>query len=209
MRMCVPIKVKTAKEALKIAALVRKKGIALVEIWLDPLPVRERETVLRKLKKPFIVKSLNPETLISACEFKSSFLDVDVNTQIGILKKIIKHAHSKKVKIILSFHDFKKTPPLHSLIKIIRKSFALDADISKIATFINHFEENVVLFELTKRISRQGKKIIALGMGEHGKISRIGTPLLGGYLTYIAYDEKHRTAPGQMVLKDLPLIRYR
>lgn len=201
MRICVPIKVKTTKEALKITTSVRGRGIQLVEIWLDPLLSRERVTVLKKLKKPFIVKSLNPETLISACAVgKPSFLDVDHLTPAKYIKKIIKTAHSHGSKIILSFHDFKKTPSLNILLNIVKKNFALGADIVKIATFINHFEENVVLFELTKRISGQGKKIIALGMGEKGKISRIGTPLLGGYLTYMAYDEKHRTAPGQMVL---------
>lgn len=204
MKICVPIKVKSAKDVFNIAAAVRRKGIPLVEIWLDPLSRVEREEVLRKLQKPYIVKSLNPETFIFACAVgKPSFLDVDHFTQVKYIKKIISMAHRHGSKVIVSFHDFKKTPSLNALFSIVKKSFALGADIVKIATFINHFEENVILFELTKRISGHGKKIIALGMGEKGKISRIGTPLLGGYLTYVAFDKKHRTASGQMILKNV------
>ncbi len=77
------------------------------------------------------------------------------------------------------------------------------ADIVKIAVLVKRWSDNVILFELTKRVSKSGGKIIAIGMGEKGKISRIGCPLLGSFLTYAALDARSKTAPGQLLLKDI------
>jgi 3-dehydroquinate dehydratase type I len=48
--------------------------------------------------------------------------------------------------------------------------------------------------------------LIAFCMGAIGKISRLATIKLGGYMTYAAPDEGKETAPGQMpvsVLRDM------
>ena len=40
-------------------------------------------------------------------------------------------------------------------------------------------------------------------MGEEGKLSRIITLLLGGFMTYAALDKQQATAPGQLTVKQL------
>jgi 3-dehydroquinate dehydratase len=40
-------------------------------------------------------------------------------------------------------------------------------------------------------------------MGEEGKLSRITTLLLGGFMTYAALDEQQATAPGQLPVLQL------
>ena len=48
-----------------------------------------------------------------------------------------------------------------------------------------------------------GFPLIAFCMGEQGKLSRIITLLLGGYMTYAAPDEQQATAPGQLSVRRL------
>jgi 3-dehydroquinate dehydratase len=40
-------------------------------------------------------------------------------------------------------------------------------------------------------------------MGEAGRLSRIATILLGGFMTYAALDATQATAPGQLTIQEL------
>ena len=72
-------------------------------------------------------------------------------------------------------------------------------DIIKIATNVINDNDNI---ELVKLLINKDKDIIVLGMGEKGKITRIISPLLGGYLTFASVDG-NISASGQISLSDL------
>lgn len=218
MKICVPIRAVTGKKAFHKAKLAFKRGADMVEIWLDALSETDRNWLLKHLAHPYIAV-LKPKAergsftgtdqerikiLQTALNSGADYIDIDFNLAKKTknrVKKVFKQ--QRKAKLIISYHNFEKTSDLNALLKIAKQAFSLSADIVKIGVKINGFCENVVLFELVRRIKAEGKKIIAVGMGDKGRISRFGCLILGGYLTYAALDEKERTAEGQMTLRNI------
>lgn len=128
-------------------------------------------------------------------DLEFDYLDVDL----AIANKII--IQRKKAKKIISYHNFQNTPSLVTLVNIAHKMRAFAPDILKFSVMINQSDDVNILFRflLSKRPS---ENIIALGMGKQGKITRLLTPLLGGYLTFASVDASS-SAPGQIDIKTM------
>ncbi len=109
-----------------------------------------------------------------------------------------------RTKTIVSFHNFRVTPNLNRLDQIKNKIKASGADIIKIATFTKSEQDVQNLLRLLINKDK-GEEMIVLGMGEVGQITRILSPLLGGYLTF-ASTESGGSAPGQIDIEQLRRI---
>jgi len=135
-----------------------------------------------KGKKIIVTDRKQRTSLIKeAIRLKADLIDLDISTGEKTIKKIINN--KKKSKIIISFHNFKKTSKKEIKNKY-NKIKKLNPDIIKIATFANSINDNIVIFDLIKQAKKEKKKIIALCMGEKGEISRILSPLFGATLTF-------------------------
>ncbi len=115
-----------------------------------------------------------------------------------------KDAFQTGQKIILSFHDFTKTPALAELEGIKKQMKKYPADIMKFATFVRDDVDSKVLFQFLLNKS-DNEEMIVVGMGERGKMVRIVGPLLGSYLTYASTDFL-QSAIGQMRIEELRKI---
>lgn len=231
MNICIPICAGNLQEAEKqvkratfLLKSVSKKTDVFFEIWLDRLVGSDFMANLRKLikfcKVPVIVvcrgkieagdfkgsESQRTEILKNAVLAGAKMIDCGIETDGELMGNLKNVCRKHGAKLIISKHIWDKTPELGDLLKIFKSAKGLGADIVKIATYVKKWSDNVILFELVSRISQKGGKIIAVGMGERGKISRIGCPLLGSYLTYVALDEKSRTASGQFTLKEIKAL---
>lgn len=201
---CVPIRQKSSKEAMKM--MVSSQKVADVsEIWFDEILDFSEEKVseiMKNKRKEVIYKwQGNNENLKIVLKNKIEYIDVDLKTEKSIIKEI--RELSPKTKIIMSFHDFKETPKTADLKKIISKMKTKKADILKIATFANNFSDNFIMFKILSDLTEKGEKAICLCMGEKGKFSRIAGHLLGNYLMYAPLDKKDITASGQLTVKEL------
>ena len=67
---------------------------------------------------------------------------------------------------------------------------------------VNNDEDNI---NLSKLLINRKTEMIVLGMGTKGKITRIITPFLGGYLTFASVG-KNKSASGQYSLSELKTI---
>jgi len=106
------------------------------------------------------------------------FIDIDLS----IAKDIVfDKQHSKR---ILSFHNFEKTPNLATLESIKKEMHDNQADIMKFATYANSMADSKTLLKFLLNKAPE-EKMIVLGMGNAGRMTRILSPLLGGYLTFI------------------------
>jgi len=162
----------------------------VLEIWFDEIP--------KNIKKPIIYKAQtfpNFKT-IKKCEYA----DVDVTTKKETIKKI--RESNPKIKIIISYHDFKKTPEIKELKKINRKMKRMGADIVKFATKANDITDSFGMLEFLSSITQKGQKAICLCMGEKGLLTRISGQFFGNYLMYFTKDKKSLTAPGQITIKE-------
>lgn len=217
-KICVPIKVKTVQEAIRLAKKARQKGAKYLEIWLDSLsddPILTLSKPKYRFLHPYIAvckgkkehgsfqgtEEARMDVLMAAAFSGADFVDIGITTNEKLLKHAIRRIKkSSKTKIILSYHNFQKPPSLETLLEICKKSFALGAHIVKIATKVKNGSDNVTLFELCSRLNKQKKKFIIVGMGKKGIVSRIGCLYLGGYFTYAASHKSQRTAQHQPVL---------
>lgn len=104
--------------------------------------------------------------------------------------------------IVGSYHNFKETPSKNEILSIFRNMERSKADILKIAVMPNSPKDVLNLLDASYEMyTNTDKAIIAISMGDLGKISRISAGLFGSYLTFASLGEK--SAPGQLSLEEL------
>ncbi|ENW91684.1 type I 3-dehydroquinate dehydratase [Acinetobacter dispersus] len=129
-------------------------------------------------------------------------LDVEMFRDQHIVENTIKLAHMKKVLIVMSNHDFQKTPPEAEIIKRLLKQDELGADILKIAVMPQNKQDVFTLMNATLKVSQQSKKpLLTMSMGKLGTISRIATANMGGSFSFGMIGEA--SAPGQIDVTQL------
>ena len=140
------------------------------------------------------------ENLIcSSIEAGATYVDIDFAEP---NPDVIALAKNLNCRIILSYHNFDKTPSNIFLKKLIFKyQFA---DIVKIATFINTPKDASRLLSLYQLDYKVG--LVALGMGELGRFTRIASHFLGAPLSFAFPDGGKPTALGQYSFSSLKSI---
>ena len=108
-------------------------------------------------------------------------------------------------KLILSQHDFKRTPG--NLDAILTELAASEADIIKLATTARHINDSLRMLEALRQA---GKPAIGLCMGGAGVMTRVLAGKAGAYLTFASLEAGSEAAPGQIPVNDmLGLYRFR
>eukprot|EP00197_Chlamydomonas_leiostraca_P004102 CAMPEP_0202872118 /NCGR_PEP_ID=MMETSP1391-20130828/20452_1 /ASSEMBLY_ACC=CAM_ASM_000867 /TAXON_ID=1034604 /ORGANISM="Chlamydomonas leiostraca, Strain SAG 11-49" /LENGTH=542 /DNA_ID=CAMNT_0049553083 /DNA_START=98 /DNA_END=1726 /DNA_ORIENTATION=+ len=106
-------------------------------------------------------------------------------------------------KVILSSHNFQKTPPAAELHQLAKDMHAAGADIVKIATMANDIADSAAVLSL---LQSPVAPTIALAMGEKGQIVRLLAAKYGGYLTFAALSPDKASAPGQPTVATLKAL---
>lgn len=141
------------------------------------------------------------------CENKYiDLIDVELFTGDNIVKEVIDNAHRNNIKVIMSNHDFNKTPSKDEILKRLLKMQELNADIPKIAVMPQSSEDVLSLLNATNEMVTKYAKspIITMSMSGLGVISRISGEIFGSCLTFGAAQKA--SAPGQInavKLKDI------
>jgi 3-dehydroquinate dehydratase / shikimate dehydrogenase len=100
----------------------------------------------------------------------------------------------RQAKVIVSHHDYRKTPPLAPL---YRRLARLPANFIKVATHARSLQDNLRLAELL-RAHRAGGKLVAHGMGPAGLPSRLLALKWGSAFTYGSAGTQLEVASGQL-----------
>lgn len=139
------------------------------------------------------------EIIYTACANGFPYVDVELSsvTNFDMTRKA-------GAKLLLSFHDFKGTPSMYHFTELLMQMRAYHPDMLKFATTVNTDEDIKTLYSLVLN-KKLDEKLIVVGMGEKGRITRVIAPLLGSYLTYAA-TELSQSAPGQLPLSELKSI---
>jgi len=151
-----------------------------------------------KVKKEAILTCRKKEFILKAFNLGFDYFDIDLS--------LIKDFNflNFKDKIIVSFHNFKKTPMIVTLRKIIKQMRKFNVRVIKIATMINDDQDIKNLFKILLD-KKKDEQMIIVGMGEKGKITRVVGPLLGSFLTF-ASTQYGESAPGQIRIEKLKKI---
>jgi 3-dehydroquinate dehydratase type I len=139
------------------------------------------------------------KALAEAVRAGASYLDIEYEADDNYRKELIREAADHGCSLIISWHDFDKTPGQEELEKIMDRCYMMGADIAKLACMVNDRQDLIRLLSL---YNLPGKKVV-LGMGEKGSFSRVAAPLLGAEFTFASPDSGPVTAPGQLSLSEM------
>lgn len=124
-------------------------------------------------------------------------IDVEAKIDEDVVKNLIDYAHANGYKIILSNHNFKKTPAENEIISLMHYMDDLGGDIIKTAYMPNDFDDVLRVMSCTKKACDEiDKPIVSMSMSELGMISRINGELFGSYITFGSVMKA--SAPGQV-----------
>ena len=204
---CIPIVGPTQSKSLQ--DIVAAEPLAdILELRLDLMSDYDLDALLAASTKPCIVTNRTKREggqfsgseeerivlLKQAMVAGAEYVDIETSTPKELLKPFLQS--ERKSKVILSYHNFTDTP--EETEHLYELMCGMPADILKIVTYARDINNNLALFNLIHRSKKDGKKLIALCMGEKGEISRILSPLLGGFLTFGSLETGKETAPGQI-----------
>jgi 3-dehydroquinate dehydratase type I len=184
------------------------KDADIFEIWFDRIDSKHYPEIFKKIKKPIIYKiekinNKNLKNLKKNIIKKSKYIDIDLNASVKAEKDLIKKIKkiNPKIKVIISYHNFKETPYEKDLKKIYRKMLSQKADIVKFATQAKKISDSFRMLDFLSSLNGKKQKAICLCMGNEGLLTRISGHLFGNYLMYFSMDEKSKTAEGQITIK--------
>jgi len=131
-------------------------------------------------------------------------IDIELSAGENIIKPLVKKAKDNQVAVILSKHDFEKTPEKMEMVKTLMKMAELGADLPKIAVMPQSRRDVLTLLEASLEADVLCGPVVAVSMGELGKISRVGGSYFGSAMTFAA--GAAASAPGQLSAEDIAAI---
>jgi 3-dehydroquinate dehydratase-1 len=213
---CVSIAENSPKK-IKIKLKYALKKSDYVEVRLDFLKMEQVPSALEILKKDLnrIVYTLRPKTeggkfegsekervsiIKLIAEYNPFLLDIEYNT-LKKNKELTKYLKSTKTKLLVSWHDFKKTPNSTVLKNQIKQMSKFSSNVKIVGT-AKSTEDATRMLEL---YNKKGKtNLISFAMGDAGRISRILCLYLGSPYTYVSLGKA--VAPGQFSVDEVNKI---
>ncbi|MEM3704183.1 MAG: type I 3-dehydroquinate dehydratase [Candidatus Bathyarchaeia archaeon] len=215
LQVCVSILPQTFNDALKLIKKAEKHDPDFIEVRLDNIKETSRlNDIAKSTKIPLIATNRTKDCggAFSGSEkerqqilFEAAakgFEYVDIELSVTELKNIVENLRRLGAKPIISFHDFEKTPDTQKIREILREQKENGAEICKIVTTATSLEDNLALLNFLSEASKSAK-VVCFAMGPLGKISRMLSPLFGGFFTIASLERKLETAPGQMTILEL------
>lgn len=144
--------------------------------------------------------------LQTCLSFGAQYVDVEDSMDIGWRYEISKACKNNHAQMIISHHDFKKTPTKQEMIDICKNEYAAGAAIAKISVTPKTIEDVANLLSVIEHFKAAGKPIIGVSMGKLGVMSRIFGPQVGSYLTYAALAGGKESAEGQLTIEEMRTI---
>lgn len=132
-------------------------------------------------------------------EYRPYLLDLEFST-ISKNKSLLEYVRRTGTQILVSWHDFKKTPRYSVLDSKMKKMKRFSKNV-KIVTMANSISDATTVLSLYRK---QGAGLIAFSMGDHGRMSRILCMSLGSPFTYVSLGKP--IAPGQLSVDEVKSI---
>ncbi|HEY8110875.1 MAG TPA: type I 3-dehydroquinate dehydratase [Candidatus Nitrosotenuis sp.] len=132
-------------------------------------------------------------------EYRPYLLDLEFSA-ISKNKSLLEYVRKTGTHILVSWHDFKKTPSFSMLHSRMQKMKKFSKNI-KIVTMANSISDATTVLSLYRK---QDASMIAFSMGDYGKVSRILCMSLGSPFTYVSLGKP--VAPGQFSVDEVKSI---
>ena len=210
-KIAIPILQKDKDSVLKAAKTYIQKGADILELRIDGLAkpnIKVVKDIIEEINFPIIITNrIKSEgglfegsdderiAILLECSDIADYVDIELQTDL----KYIKSMKNSNAKTIISFHDFKKTPPIDELLAIVKKEKKL-GDIAKIAVMPKNLEDTIIVLAILSRC----KNTIAISMGELGSYTRVISSKFSSPITFATGGDT--TAPGQIDIETMKSI---
>lgn len=226
MKICVPVCAETAEEAVREIAAVRSSPADLIEWRLDhfreDIPAAAPAVFAAAGDLPVLCtfrtareggqRTADPETYFSLNralgEAGAALVDLELEmcreNETAALDTV-RALQRAGVRVVVSFHDFEKTPPRSELLerfRMMRETFG--ADLPKIAVMPKTQRDVMVLLSAMTEASPLYGPLIGISMGELGKMTRVHGGTFGSVLTFATVGKA--SAPGQFSAAELAAL---
>jgi len=197
-----------------------RRGVDILELRVDqlgsdkPTAAVTRATSIQRYGLPVIgtvrssreggaAKTLSEAARATLYTAISPFVDaVDVEIRSArALEGALRVARANGNVVILSHHNFSKTPALTELVEIADRAADLGADIIKIATQTRGADDLLRVFHFTEQ--QRARNLVVIAMGATGSVSRLLLPLAGSLLTYTNLTPSLGQIPLDRLIDDL------
>jgi 3-dehydroquinate dehydratase I len=222
---CVPIVAEDAEALLSQAGVAHLVSADLVE-WradfnkeISPEKLLESldrlRTVLREEPIIFTLRAKSeggareiPQELRQSCieaviaSGLADLVDVELGNEPSFLEAILQASRKQGVRVILSAHDFQKTPANEDLLGKIGAMERLGADVAKIAVMPGGRTDVLRLLQVTLEARKCYPRLAlcTMSMGSVGAISRVAGFLYGSDMSFAV--GQAASAPGQIPIAE-------
>ncbi len=162
----------------------------------------------------FRTKAEGGEAAISDCDYAALLtqavqsglidaVDIEYFRSRECMEPVIRLAKEKGVTIVMSSHDFQKTPPFEEIVQRLLGMKQQGADAAKLACMPQCARDVLTLLQATEHVKTlyPDEPLITMAMGQLGVISRISGEVFGSAMTFGA--AKKASAPGQLDIATL------
>ncbi|MFR1296654.1 MAG: type I 3-dehydroquinate dehydratase [Coprobacillus cateniformis] len=141
-----------------------------------------------------------------ACESQCiDLIDIELMSGNTLVFQLVEIAHQNDIKVVMSNHDFDKTPCFSDMMNRLEQMEILGADICKLAVMPITYKDVITLLNMTLEMSHKLERpIVTMAMGKIGVISRITGELTGSSMTFASAGKI--SAPGQMNVIDMQVL---
>ena len=214
-KICVALGVPSLAELEDAAKREAKNGARFLEFRLDHLPeamagidlirrFRQSQpdvfvlaTCRHKQNHGEFAGSVEAQANILRASAEAGAIAVDLEIESAeCLPAAAVSALRETAALVISYHNFDKTPPLSPILRRLRR---VPADVYKLACTASKPTDVTKFFDLLRADS--DTPLVALAMSECGLPTRILGPSLGSLFSYAAPRGGHGTAPGQVTIE--------
>ncbi len=229
-KICVPIVGRSVSELIQECKYLQDKIYDVVELRIDFLKdvtsldaIGEALSAVRKelpnsaILFTFRTKEEGGETAVAESYYFELIqyaiktgtvdaIDLEYFRDQDRIKQTLEIAKAAGVTVVMSNHDFAKTPSFEEITGRLIGMKKLGADVAKLACMPNSAKDVLTLLSATEDVKSQypDEPIITMSMGKLGAISRISGEIFGSALTFGS--AKKASAPGQLEVTTLQQI---
>lgn len=205
-KICISLLPKDLNETKNLIEKAEEQEADLIEIRLDYLdPSINLNELSKKGSTPKIAAILSNQEakqkiLLKAA--KSGFEYVDIPLGSVNQENVIKKVKTLNCKPIVSFHDFTGPKSIFDLEKILKQEISIGAEVCKIVPTAKKIQDNLEILNFVSK-NASNVKMVCFCMGQLGRISRVLSPLYGGFFTFASLKPGLETANGQLSIQEL------
>ena len=204
--------VKNLKKAQKTATMIELRADSIKDFSVEDIPI-----IHGLVKVPSIftcrhsnegglyIDSITNQTNILSKAFETGFNYVDAAYNNPVIDSL---SDKEKEHLLISYHNNKSTPALIELTELLKYMRSFNPAVIKIATYVKDKMDVPILASLLRK-RKKDEKLIVIGMGKKGEVTRQTFPPAGSYIAYVTIKGEKNIAPGMLTEKDLqPIFNY-